>query len=148
MLVATVAALYLIFNPTSSLRKGSPWYTQVDPSGWHHRDLKASNILLLHHDETNEPTQAWIVDLDGLSRVAAADVKRERQRLVRLGASLIGHVSVTQTDLVRFLRAYFASSSTARDWRTEFRQLSRSAIRYAERSELRKRHKLDGYTGD
>lgn len=123
-------------------------FLDLAKSGWHHRDLKASNILLRHHDKTDEPAQAWIVDLDGLSRVGVTDAKRERQRLVRLAASLMGYASVTRTDLARFLRVYLASNSKARGWRMEFRQLAQDAMSYAQRSKRRKGHKLDGFAGD
>jgi len=116
--------------------------------GWHHRDLKASNILLRHHDRNDEPMQAWIVDLDGLSRAASSDVGRDRQRLVRLTASLMDYASITRTDMARFLRSYLAAAEGQREWRLEFRQLAQNAKRYAEHSKRRKGHKLDGYAGD
>ncbi len=120
--------------------------------GWHHRDLKASNVLLRHWDTPGHKPEAWIVDLDGLSRSGASS-RSETQRLVRLGASLRSYASMTRTDYVRFLKAYRHADSTTpnrptADWRHEFRLLARAAERYAEKSTLRKSHKIDGYAGD
>jgi len=117
-------------------------------SGWHHRDLKASNILIRQYENNEEPAQAWIVDLDGLSPATGPGAKRERQRLVRLAASLKGYAVVTRADTARFLRTYFEGESETRDWHGEFRPLSRDAQRYADQSRRRKGHKFDGHAGD
>jgi len=123
-------------------------FLHLAQGGWHHRDLKASNVLVRRHDKNDEPAQAWIVDLDGLSRADARDAKRERQRLVRMAASLVGYASITRTDMARFLRMYLEARGISRDWRGEIRQLAQDALRYADRSRRRKGHKLDGYGGD
>ncbi len=116
--------------------------------GWHHRDLKASNILLQHWTTPGLELQAWLVDLDGLSRSRPAQHRHERQRLVRLAASLICYESITRTDYIRFLKTYRNAFGSGRDWRDEFRLLALEAGRYATRSVRRKSHKLDGYAGD
>jgi len=123
-------------------------FLRLAQSGWHHRDLKASNIMLRHHAEIHKPAEAWLVDLDGLSRGWAKDPRREPQRLARLAASLLSYVSITRTDMARFLRVYIASTGRPRDWRTEFRLLTDDANRYIERARKRKGHKFDGYAGD
>jgi hypothetical protein len=116
--------------------------------GWHHRDMKASNILLRHWKTGGIAPEAWIVDLDGLSRSSAVRPRTETQRLVRLGASLRSYASITRTDYVRFLKAYRRHAEPHGDWRQEFRSLARAAQQYATRSTHRKSHKIDGYTGD
>ena len=115
--------------------------------GWHHRDLKASNVLLQHWDAPDDAVAAWIVDLDGLSHRGKRS-RNETQRLVRLAASLRSYVSITRTDYVRFLKAYRGVDRAVGDWRGEFRTLAREAEHYVTRSTRRKSHKIDGYDGD
>ena len=125
----------------------------------HHRDLKASNILLQAWDGTVGPVRAWVVDLDGLQRPRIRATSRRWKRLTRLAASLLGYTTVTRTDYFRFLQAYVdrrASRSDASNrpgptrnhCRALFRKLASRSARYVRRARRRKAHKLDGYTGD
>lgn len=123
-------------------------YRGLAEGRWHHRDLKASNVLLRHWNTDGRTPEAWLVDLDGLSRSSAIRPRTERQRLVRLGASLRSYASVTRTDYIRFLKAYRCHDRSREERRQEFRALAEAAQRYAARSTHRKSHKIDGYTGD
>ncbi len=115
----------------------------------HHRDLKASNILLTNWGGSAGDMQVWIMDLEGLGRRRAWESNRRWQPLVRLAASLIGYAALTRGDYARLLRAYLARVGLPQDsWRQHYRVLSRRAADYARRSRLRKTHKLDGYGGD
>lgn len=123
-------------------------FVSFDRCGLHHRDLKASNIMLRHWDGRGGEPEAWIVDVEGFREgTRFADAKR-KQRLVRLAASLREYSFLTRTDYARFLRRY----GTARGWtatkrRSAFRTVSQAARDYARRSRSRKQHKIDGYGG-
>ncbi len=112
----------------------------------HHRDLKASNILLSDWDsEAGNRTRALVVDLDGLAERWPMRVGIRWQPLYRLAASLIDYPLITRTDHARFLREYHLQCGDHSDeWRVRFRKLSNRAARYARRSRHRKSGKLDG----
>lgn len=118
------------------------------PAGVHHRDLKASNILLTNWNAAGGPPTAWIVDVDGVSRCARGSPAKERQRLVRLGASLAGHPGVRAVDVARFLIHYAAALGRPRKaWKSLFRTCEPMVISYNRRAAGRKTGKLDGYGG-
>lgn len=118
----------------------------------HHRDLKATNILIRGWDaggfggcQSAPATQAMravLVDLDGLRVRARAAVRDRRQRLMRLAASLVDYPTITRTDYARFLRllhlserdgrecAGSADRRTEKDWKVEFRELAAAAGKY------------------
>lgn len=124
-------------------------FVNLQQNGWHHRDLKASNLLLQKHPTTNEPLDIFLVDLDGLNKPRIWSSKKRYQPLVRLAASLQQHPAVTSTDYVRFLKTYLQHSSTFRlSFKSLFRSLTARVNSYVRRSVGRKTHKLDGYTAD
>jgi hypothetical protein len=89
-----------------------------------------------------------LVDLDGLHPRRWWDRRRRWQPLIRLGASLRDYPGLTRTDFARFLHRYLSQIGRPKaEWKTHFRRLTRDATEYAQRSQLRKTHKLDGFTG-
>ncbi len=114
----------------------------------YHRDLKASNILFTHWDGREGPPRTILVDLDGLHQRRWWSARRQWQPLVRLAASLRDYPTLCRTDFARFLHQYVARVGIpTADWKARFRRLAREANAYAQRSQHRKSHKLDGFTG-
>ena len=114
----------------------------------HHRDLKASNILIADWDRPDRKPRPILVDLDGLRGRRWWRPSERRQPLIRLAASLLDYATVGRTDQARFLRRHLARGGHTRDdWKEHFRDLSRRAIRYSQRAQLRKGRKLDGHAG-
>ena len=121
---------------------------KLERHGLHHRDLKASNILMEHWRGGERQPRAVLVDLDGIRRPRLWNPAWRRQPLMRLAASLTDYAAVNRTDFVRFLRGYLQRTGAGADsWRGEFRRLAAQATRYARASRSRKAHKLDGYNG-
>jgi hypothetical protein len=114
----------------------------------HHRDLKASNILIADWDRPGSRPRPMLVDLDGLHPRRWWRPSERRQPLVRLAASLLDHTAVTLSDKARFLRRYLARTGDVRsNSKKRFGDLSREAVGYARRAQLRKGGKLDGHVG-
>lgn len=121
---------------------------RLEDAGLYHRDLKASNILFTHWDGRGGTARPMIVDLDGLHRLQWWNRRRQWQPLIRLAASLMDYSALTHTDFARFLHRYLRRVDTSSmEWKAHFRRLADRASEYAERSQLRKSHKLDGFTG-
>jgi hypothetical protein len=115
----------------------------------HHRDLKASNLLITGWDSPEGKPRVWIVDLDGLGARMPFSRRARWQPLVRLTASLLGHTSITRTDYARFLKAYLRRTGIPADrWKQRFRTIQAKSKDYVRRARGRKRDKLDGYAGD
>lgn len=97
-------------------------------AGCSHRDLKALNLVVA---ENAAAVDAWLVDLDGISR-ASIRARTRTQNLGRLAASLDAHPWISRSDRLRFLRAYLAASQLPADaWKDFWRAIeqSRSRIR-------------------
>jgi len=121
-------------------------FVQLRRAGLHHRDLKASNLLLTDM-ENPDKLRVWLVDLDGLSRVRVPRGSLKRQPLIRLAASLLSYADITRTDYARFLRIYLDAFPESAGFKPVFRQLAEAARRYINESRRRKVGKLDGYDG-
>jgi len=120
----------------------------LDAARLYHRDLKASNILITNWEGRETRPRPMLVDLDGLHPRRWWDRRRRWQPLIRLAASLRDSPGLTRTDFARFLHRYLSQVGRPRaEWKTHFRRLSRDATEYVQRSQLRKTHKLDGFTG-
>lgn len=120
-------------------------FARLQQCGWHHRDLKASNVLLTRWDRAE--ARVLLVDLDGLRR------RRRRSAInlksvVRLAASVRMYSGVSTTDGARFIRRLLTSIHGApTGWRDALRTTSARARAYNQRAAGRKRNKLDGFDG-
>ena len=120
--------------------------TRMERRNLSHRDLKASNILLVNWDKGDGPASAWVVDLDGFGHAGSTRPGVQRRPLIRLAASLLGYRSITRSDYARFLRSYLEQRGAPREaWKQHFLELAEQAEDYVVRAERRKTHKLDGY---
>ncbi|MCH7849583.1 MAG: hypothetical protein IIB53_14630 [Planctomycetes bacterium] len=121
-------------------------FVALDRANLHHRDLKASNILLTAWDGSTP--RVWLVDLDGLTMSKRGEAGLRRQRLVRLAASLAGYSTATRTDHARVLRACHALlGAPATRWRLTWRELAPLVAEYNRKAATRKHGKLDGFSG-
>lgn len=124
-------------------------FDRLARSGWHHRDLKASNILLTNWDGAGGPVRTYLVDLDGLQFRGRVNLERRLRAVIRLAASVHGYPGVTLSDRARFLREYLGRlGSEPMAWRSHFRDLGRRSADYVRRSQRRKVNKLDGFARD
>ncbi|UCE59319.1 MAG: hypothetical protein JSU63_17985 [Phycisphaerales bacterium] len=124
-------------------------FQKMEQHKLHHRDMKASNILISGWDDPKEPVRARVIDLEGLRRRRAWTRRKRWQPLYRLAASLLGYDSVTRSDHARLLIAYLKQCGLSIDsWKQQYRLLSGRAADYTRRAKRRKSHKLDGYTDD
>ncbi|MEK6799589.1 MAG: lipopolysaccharide kinase InaA family protein [Planctomycetota bacterium] len=117
-------------------------------AGLHHRDMKASNVLVSEADLGASQPRCVLLDLDGLRRAGRWRRNEWRRPLVRLAASLHDYSSVKRSDYLRCLRRYASGIGLLPDKVPAlFRSLADDARRYAERSRTRNHDKLDGYAG-
>ena len=77
-------------------------------SGFDHRDLKFSNLLVSYR--TNDP-RVWILDLDGMRVWRRLPEARAAQNLARINVSALAHGIASHADRLRFLKWYLAGSS-------------------------------------
>jgi len=102
----------------------------------HHRDLKATNILVSGW-RTGTEVRAFLVDLDGLRERSWRPIRHGRQRLMRLAASLAEYPSVTRSDYCRFLRSVVGADA----WQAEWRRLQWAGAAYNASAEVRRGRK-------
>ena len=136
-------------------------FARLLAAGLHHRDLKASNILISgslastgmmqtpsrHVSESRDDLPAVILDLDGLRTWTLRRKAAERGRVTRLAASLLQYRSITRADYARFLRTYLAATNRdVGDWRTWFSQVASAASEYNRLAVARNSSKLGGYS--
>jgi len=107
--------------------------------GWRHRDLKASNLLIVNLE------RVVVVDWEGLRRRRLWNGSPGREAIVRLTASLLESPHLALRDLARFLRDCSARSLIERgNSRETLLQLLHEAQNYNRAAKGRKTHKLDG----
>lgn len=124
------------------------FFARLERSGWRHRDLKASNILINDSDAQLAEPRVFIVDVEGLRRRRPWNGSAGEEAMIRLAASLLDAPSVTRTDFARCLRSYLRTLGRPQaDWRSTYLELSQRAIAYVRAAQARKPHKLDGYSG-
>ena len=89
-----------------------------------HRDLKASNLLILGDPHDPDPRLS-VIDLVGVRLVHPIPSHRRLQNLARLNVSLSGIVNRTRADALRFLRAYLPwGLSTRNNWKGLWRAIA------------------------
>jgi serine/threonine protein kinase len=114
----------------------------------HHRDLKASNIVVQNDPRSTRVPRIGVVDLEGISPSRFWRPRQRRQPLIRLAASLLDLPGVSRSDYARFLKTWLTiTNGSPNSWKPRFRSLARQARLYAQASRKRKHDKLDGYAG-
>ena len=114
-------------------------FATLQQGGWRHRDLKASNLLLVNFE------QVVVVDLEGLRRLRPWDRSASAAGVIRLTASLLESPQLGLLDLARFLREC-AGRSLVRGGssREVLLQVLAKARAYNRAAKRRKTQKLDG----
>jgi len=121
-------------------------FDNMSRHGLHHRDMKASNIMVSNWNGAGGESRLWVLDLEGLSRPKHTIPGRRWRPLIRLAASLLYHKSVTRADYARFLRAYIKRVGFPEDsWKRYYRAIGSRAARYVQRARSRKTEKLDAH---
>ncbi len=116
---------------------------------WHHRDMKATNILVTGLIDRSDPVEAVLVDLDALRRRRWFSGKQQWQPLMRLNVSLEKHRAVSNTDRLRFLYGYLEAAGQGRDTAKGYWRILEAWSRRYSRGQLRRsRRKYRRYTRD
>jgi tRNA A-37 threonylcarbamoyl transferase component Bud32 len=111
---------------------------RLHSSGFDHRDLKWSNILVrtdvsvtpAPHPQPLSPSggegslRVWLLDLDAVWQWPWLPRFRRVQNLSRLAVSSLQHAIVRRTDRLRFLRGYLGDRFAA-EWKSWWRQIAR-----------------------
>jgi tRNA A-37 threonylcarbamoyl transferase component Bud32 len=104
-----------------------------------HRDLKASNILVVGDPEDPSP-KLRLIDLVGVRLVHPLPRHRRLQNLARINVSLAEVIGRTQTDALRFLRAYLPWGLSPRnDWKGLWRAIAQRSQTKRDRNQRRGR---------
>lgn len=120
---------------------------RLHSSGFDHRDLKWSNILVrAATSETSTPhprplspcvgegrVGIWLLDLDAVRQWRWLPKFRRVQNLSRLAVSSLQHSIVHRTDRLRFLRHYLGDRFAA-EWKSWWRQIARRVDSKIERN--------------
>lgn len=100
---------------------------RMGASGYAHRDLKVSNILVTDLAGRPEP---WLIDLDGVHRDREPFGPRFDKSLSRLVASLAETTMLPRTQWLRQFRAYLNRRALpAGNWKATWRRLQRQVDR-------------------
>jgi tRNA A-37 threonylcarbamoyl transferase component Bud32 len=105
---------------------------------WHvsHRDLKGCNILIVEHEDRLE---CFLIDADSVRIPRRLSPFFRAFNLGRLATSLEAHGWVTQTDRLRFWRAYLAelrrrdTRAWPSDWKQGWRDVAKASRRIINR---------------
>lgn len=109
---------------------------RLHDQGFSHRDLKGNNILLREVDDAGlgRKAEAFLIDLDGLRRQKTVSFGTCCKNLTRLALSIELHPWISQTDRLRFLRAYLKRMpENRRTWKTWWRTVERHLAAELER---------------
>lgn len=121
-------------------------FGRLDRAGVRHRDLKASNIMVMDDSAASDRVTVGLVDLEGVRRRVFRRSDPNLESDVRLVASLLDVPGVTLADLVRLIKHRLPLATSGERKRT-VRRVFRRAEAYAAAARRRKSHKLDGYAG-
>lgn len=112
----------------------------------HHRDLKASNVMVMNVEGRPEKIRLCLIDLEGLKRGKRSFGDGHFKPVARLAASVKTYRTVTRSDFYRFLRSYQLGLGTSEfALKDRYRHLARMASRYVLNARARKRDRIDGY---
>ncbi len=104
-----------------------------------HRDLKASNILLVG-DPLEGPVQLHLIDLVGVQVIHPLPHHRRIQNLGRLGTSLVELPGWTYVDSLRILKSYLPGHSMPSDgWKPYWAEIQQWIERKQQRNAIRGR---------
>jgi tRNA A-37 threonylcarbamoyl transferase component Bud32 len=109
----------------SHARRLAEQMRRLHDSGFDHRDLKFSNLLV--SVATDDP-RIWFLDLDGMRCWRHLPEQRIVQNLARIGISAQVHGLGTKSDRVRFLKWYLGRHRAA-DWQSWWRRIEESSAR-------------------
>jgi tRNA A-37 threonylcarbamoyl transferase component Bud32 len=110
---------------------------QMHDRGVTHPDLKANNLLVTE-GEDRQP-RLFLIDLDGVQTWQRVPDRAMIQNLARFAVGFRAHPYITQTDRVRFLRAYLGAHRFQQSWKEIWRMLTRWADRKIEQNRRRGR---------
>lgn len=98
---------------------------RLHDSGFDHRDLKFSNLLVSFGEE--DP-RIWFLDLDGMRTWRHLPEQRAVQNLARINVSTTAHALGSKSDRLRFLKCYLGQQR-ARDWKSWWRRIEETSLR-------------------
>ncbi|MBI3866883.1 MAG: hypothetical protein HY290_33805 [Planctomycetia bacterium] len=108
---------------------------RLHDSGFDHRDLKFSNLLV---SSRLDDSRVWFLDLDGMRFWRQLPEPRSIQNLARVSVSARVHRVGSHADRLRFLKWYLGPAS-ARDWKSWWRRIAESSDRKLATNERRGR---------
>ncbi len=104
-----------------------------------HRELKASNNLV-HIDSLETSEFLSLIDLVGVRLMNPVPQGRRIKNLARLSVSLAGAAGRTQTETLRFLRAYLPwGLSPLSHWKSVWKSTERAVMAKRARNQRRGR---------
>ena len=119
---------------------------RMEREGLHHRDFKATNVLLTGWEDGPEKVRPWLIDLEGLQTDRLRGESARWRPFVRLAASLLGYRTINRSDYVRFLQVYLErQSENPAGWKNHMRTLSKLAADYNRDAQKRKSKKYSQY---
>ena len=98
---------------------------RLHDSGFDHRDLKFSNLLV--SSDLDNP-RIWFLDLDGMRAWRRIPEQRSIQNLARINVSAQAHSLGSKSDRVRFLKWYLGAQR-AHTWKSWWRKIGESSSR-------------------
>jgi len=103
---------------------------RLHTEGFAHRDLKASNLLVLWDGSADATPEIIMIDLDGLRRVRHVSQRLQFRGLMRLNVSLFKCPAVNHAGRLRMLLGYLRRPGSGRiDFKPYWRELQRWSAR-------------------
>ncbi|HEY3965604.1 MAG TPA: lipopolysaccharide kinase InaA family protein [Planctomycetaceae bacterium] len=98
---------------------------RLHESGFDHRDLKFSNLLVSH--DLDDP-RIWFLDLDGMRAWRRIPEQRSIQNLARINVSAQVHALDSKSERVRFLKWYLGAERS-HTWKSWWRRIAETSAR-------------------